>query len=145
MNTPLPPVPTITDAALTYADHVQELATAADEAHKAELNEALAAQKAESDKALADATAGKAKQTGALGAQPFTLADDGEESQTGDPIQDFDGAVLMYMNRHKVERRQAINAVKRNHPDMAKAYLLATNPSQRSKRELTERFDALNV
>ena len=126
---------TIVDAAVSYASHVEEQAAQRAKADEEKHASELAAAKAEA-----------AKQSGSTGFQPLTIdsaIDDGE--QTGDPVEDFDGATVAHMNRYNCDRRTAVNAVRRKHPRLAQAYLLATNTGQRQQRELKERFDGIKV
>ena len=124
---------TVVDASVSYAQHVEKQLAAKDEEHQEEL-----------EKAVADAKNSGAG--GRTGFQPLTIESAGEEAkETGDPVEDFDAAVVAMMQRGSVSRGEAGNAVRRRHPELAKAFLLETNPTQRAKRELTERFDALKV
>jgi|GEM_PF-1009744 len=122
---------TMLDASKAYAQHVESKAAEAEERHKKELEEAQAAK--------------SSAPSAGTGWQPLTVESSSDAGETGDPIEDFDSAVIAHMERYRCERLQAVDAVRRRNPKLAQAYLLATNNTQYAKRSLNERFDALGV
>lgn len=60
-------------------------------------------------------------------------------------IAKFEEGVAHYMQTLKCSREQAVNAVKRRHPDLAKAYIVATQKNAGARREAAEMLDSLGV
>lgn len=134
---------TLLDASQAYAQHVETKATAAAEAAEEQQKQI----QEQHEKELSEVKAAATQQSGNRGWQPFTsgAAGDMEIEETGDPIADFDHAVLDMMNSHNLSREKAIGAVRRTQPKLAQAYLLATNNTKFAQRVLHERFDSLGV
>lgn len=121
---------TILDASQAYAGFVQAQLDESSEKHKAELEAA----KAEST-----------KKTGSLGFSPLTIGSvTGDEAEPENAIEAFELAVLTHQNRYKSDRQTAVSAIRRSNPNLAHAYLIATNPGMRAQRELQERFDGMS-
>jgi hypothetical protein len=116
-------------AAVAYAKHVETQLTEERDAHS---------------KALAQAAA---KNNPSLGHVPLTErhAGGGDELiESGDPIEDFNGAVAALAGRSPtLQRRQsAVRAVAQKNPELYQAYLLATNPGRLQARLITEKLEA---
>jgi len=129
----------ITDAAISYANHVEEQATKEREEHQKELEEAKNA-------------ASKADTSSALGHSALTLENvSGDDVQeTGDPIADFDQAVRAMLPKHRTpsfqERQAAIASVAREKPELHVAYIRATNSGNaRTKRLIAEKYEQIEA
>lgn len=128
---------TASDAAIAYANHVEEQAAAERENHKKELELAKNA---------------KPAATPSLGHAPLTTAnvagDDPEHMQTGDALADFDSAVRARLPRHREatfeERNNAIAYVARTQPQLHRDYVCSTNAkTSRMQRLLQEKFETV--
>lgn len=121
-------------AAIAYAQHVEEKATAAREEHEKQLEEAQKASKAKKS----------------LGHAPLTTqsVEGSEEYQDfGDPVSDFNAAVARQMQANGTRpgnaegRFRAIAAVAKRNQELYQAYLLATNTGAKQTRQLKEKFE----
>jgi signal peptide peptidase SppA len=123
---------TLHDASLNYVKHVEASAKK---------------EKEELQKQLDDARKGKKSAQGSLGNDPLLqIEGNGEyESETGDPIQDFNDAVFRMAGRNpSMEQRQnAIRAVASKKPELYQAYLMAANPGKRQQRMIAEKLEAV--
>lgn len=125
-------------AAIDYAQYVEQQAAAERDELQKKLDEA-------EQKAKANQTASQPQSSG-LGHAPLSVDSlQDAVAETGDVVSDFDSHVRDYMIRNRCSRLEAIKAVKRRNPEMAKQFLLATNTSMYGQRTLKERFDALKV
>ena len=125
----------LSEAAVSYAQHVEAEAAAEREKHAKELEEAKNAT-TETDS------------SSSLGHTPLTQTNAGgnEQGDTGDPVQDFDAAVRARLPKHRTatfeERQAAIGYVAHSNPELHRAYLAATNSdSPKVKRMLAEKYE----
>jgi signal peptide peptidase SppA len=134
----------LSEAAISYAKHVEAKAAAEKETHAKELEKAKADAKAEAESAAKSANAGNK-----LGHQPLVArgqdADELDPLEGGDAIEDFNAAVAKIAGpRADLQRRQrAIRVVATQKPDLYKAYLLATNTGKRQERLINEKLEAV--
>ena len=119
------------EAAISYAQHVEEKAAKAAEAHQEELAKA------------------KASGGAGLGQQPMTTSNvEGDRDyvgDTGDPIDDFNSKVdgaLGNGPRTLKNRFAAIRSVSQRNPELYQAYLLATNPGKKQQRQIAEKLES---
>lgn len=128
---------TISDAAISYASHVETKAAAEREQHKKELESAKAEKNAVS------------KQSG-LGHSPLTAGnvagDDIEQQATGDPVSEFDVAVRQRLPKGREpsfeERQSAIAFVARTKPHLHRSYIEATNRGNiKATRLIQEKYN----
>ena len=127
---------TLSDAAISYANHVETKATAEREQHKKDLEAAKNA---------------KPEPKRSLGHSPLTTenvaGDDLESMQSGDPVADFDAAVRARMPKHReasfTERQEAIAYVARTQPGLHRSYIEATNKGNGSRvqRLISEKYE----
>ncbi len=117
-------------ASVAYARHVETQLATEREAHS---------------KAIAQASA---KNNPSLGHAPLTerpaVGDANEYFESGDPVEDFNAAVMALAGRSPtLQRRQsAVRAVAQKNPELYQAYLLATNPGRLQARQITEKLEA---
>lgn len=123
---------TIEDAAIAYAEHVQEQAASA----LAAKDEEIAKAKAEAEKS---AKRGPRQHAPSLGLSPIDSHQE-EAFETGDPLSDFHSAVAALCGKHpSFEQRQAaIRTVANRQPALYEQYLLATNGGSRRKARLIQ-------
>lgn len=128
----------LADAAVNYAQHVEETLATERKAH----SEALAKVKEEAE--------GKGKTAGAsLGHLPIRPVVAGRDEldvvESDDAIENFNAAVAKVAGpKADLARRQsAVRVVARDNPDLYKAYLLAANPGKRASRVITEKLETV--
>lgn len=128
---------TISDAAISYAAHVETKAAAEREQHKKDLEAAKTEKNAVS------------KQSG-LGHSALTAAnvagDDLEQNVSGDPIEEFDAAVRQKLPRGREpslqERQDAIAFVARTKPQLHRSFIEATNRGNlKATRLIQEKYN----
>lgn len=126
---------TLSDAAISYATHVETQATAEREQHKKDLEAAKTA-----------------KPKSNLGHEPLTAGNVANNSddpmQTGDPVADFDAAVRARLPKHRAasltERQAAVAYVSRSQPKLHRDYILATNSAnKRVLRLISEKYEGV--
>jgi signal peptide peptidase SppA len=113
-------------------------------------NEALRKQMAESDEKhkqeLEKASVENQAGVEPLGASGFGLADGDHFEVTQNPVVDFENAVMASMARQATpDRQKAIIGVAQKHPALYREYMLARNSSQRTKRQLQEKYELENA
>lgn len=92
--------------------------------------------RAEAERKAAETARGEAEGADGVGEKLSSKAEEG----TGTAIEKFDGKVRELMARG-VSRLDACVRVGKQHPELHKAYLIATNPSKRAHRLIGEKLD----
>lgn len=132
---------TVGDALKSFAakikadnDRLQKEKAELEAKHKTELEEAAAKAKADAEQKAGVEPLG-AESTLQVGAGDYAHA-------SGDPIADFDGEVRrrMQQNPH-LGRQSCVLAAARANPALHQAFLVATNPSRKAGRLLTEKYE----
>lgn len=126
---------TVSDAAISYAKHVEENAAKERENHAKALEEA-------------NAKAASSASPDSLGVKPMSIDDTQDDTALSlDPIEDFNSAVAKVAgpNANLNRRQQAIRSVAKSQPGLHEAFLLATNPGKRQARLISEKLEAANA
>lgn len=125
---------TLQDAALAYANHVEERA---------------AAEREDLERQIEEQRNNPRKPPASVGHDPlsFSNVNEGTGIDSGDPTQDFDQAVRARLPKGRqatfAERRNAIAFVAKQRPDLHQAYILANNGGVRRQRLIKEKYEDL--
>lgn len=130
---------TLDQAFKSYAAKVK----AENAALQKQLEEDRAKHKAELEQAQASAEpAAGVEPLGSQSSSNQQASDDGYVGATGDPVQDFDAEVRRRMATNpQLGRQRCVLAVARANPALHQAFLMATNPSRKQARLLTEKYE----
>lgn len=129
---------TMTDVHSAYSRVLEERLQAAEAARK-ESDEAHAKELEDAQKKSQVTAAG----TEALGSKDVKAGD--VVSTSGDPVTDFSNLVSDYAAKHGKDRFDAVMACARKHPELHRAYLLATNSTAKARRQLNEKYELENA